>query len=171
MAPSSPPPTGFPRRSFLAATAAGLAVLVAGCTSKSAGGEEEVTSAQADSLAEQVTVQRAVVAAYAAAGSSDPALQAAVAELAGQAQQQLDRLVKAAPGSGSSAASSGSASSGSASSSSAPAVSGDPKGWLRSQVAGAAQSHAAACVAQTGARAALLGSIAAGLRGQESRLA
>jgi hypothetical protein len=162
MAPSSPPPTGFPRRSFLAASAAGLAVLLAGCTSKSASGQEEVTSAQADSLAEQVTVQRALVAAYAAAASRDPALKAAVAEPAGQAQQQLDRLVKAAPGS---------ASSSSSAASSAPAVSGDPKGWLRQQVAATAQSHAAACVAQTGARAALLGSIAAGLRGQESRLA
>jgi hypothetical protein len=163
MAPSSSPPTGFPRRSFLAASAAGLAVLLAGCTSKSGGGQEEVTSAQADSLAEQVTVQAAVVAAYETAGASDPALKAAVAELAGQAQAQLERLVKAAPGSSSSSSSSPA--------SSAPAVGGDPQGWLRQQVAGAAQSHAAACVAQTGARAALLGSIAAGLRGQESRLA
>jgi hypothetical protein len=38
-------------------------------------------------------------------------------------------------------------------------------------VAGAARSHAAACIVQTGARAALLGSISAGLRGQEERLA
>ena len=43
--------------------------------------------------------------------------------------------------------------------------------WLRGQVAAAATSHAAACLEQSGARAALLGSIAAGLRGQDGRLA
>ncbi|MCW2741550.1 MAG: hypothetical protein JWR45_1972, partial [Blastococcus sp.] len=41
----------------------------------------------------------------------------------------------------------------------------------RGQVAAAATSHAAACLDQSGARAALLGSIAAGLRGQDGRLA
>jgi hypothetical protein len=148
------------RRSFLAASAAGLAVLVAGCTSGSAGGEEEVTTEQADSLAEQVKVQGTLVAAYAAAGAGDPVLKAAVAELADQAQQQLDRLVAAAPGSSASASQGWTA-----------PVAPDPKAWLREQVSGAAQSHAAACVAQTGARAALLGSIAAGLRGHEVRLA
>jgi hypothetical protein len=165
----------FSRRSFLAASAAGLAALVAGCTSPPADGQEQVTPAQVDSLAAQVAVQRAVVDAYAAAGASDPALQAAVAELAGQAQEQLDRLVAAAPGStasaSSTAASSTAASSTGASSTGAAAVGPDPKGWLRQQVGGAAKSHATACVAQTGARAALLGSIAAGLRGQEVRLA
>jgi hypothetical protein len=43
--------------------------------------------------------------------------------------------------------------------------------WLRGQVAAAADSHATASVDQSGARAALLGSIAAGLRGQDGRLA
>jgi hypothetical protein len=43
--------------------------------------------------------------------------------------------------------------------------------WLREQVTGAAASHAAACARQTGARAALLGSVAAGLRGHEAALA
>jgi hypothetical protein len=38
-------------------------------------------------------------------------------------------------------------------------------------VSAAATSHATACVEQSGARAALLGSIAAGLRGQDGRLA
>jgi hypothetical protein len=38
-------------------------------------------------------------------------------------------------------------------------------------VSAAAASHAAACVEQSGARAALLGSIAAGLAGQDGRLA
>jgi hypothetical protein len=38
-------------------------------------------------------------------------------------------------------------------------------------VAAAADSHAAACLGQSGARAALLGSIAAGLRGQAGQLA
>jgi hypothetical protein len=47
----------------------------------------------------------------------------------------------------------------------------DPKAWLRAQVAATADSHAGAAVDQSGARAALLGSIAAGLRGQDGRLA
>jgi hypothetical protein len=38
-------------------------------------------------------------------------------------------------------------------------------------VGGAAASHAAACARQTGARAALLGAVAAGLRGHEAALA
>ena len=45
------------------------------------------------------------------------------------------------------------------------------RGWLRERVSAAAGAHAAACVEQTGARAALLGSIAAGLRGHEAALA
>jgi hypothetical protein len=159
----SPALPALSRRSFLAASAAGLAVLVAGCTSPSPAGEEKVTTAQADSLAEQVAAQEALVAAYAAAGAADPALQAAVAELAAQAGAQLDRLKAAAPSAGSSSSASAPASS--------PTVGPDPKAWLREQVAGTASSHAAACVAQTGGRAALLGSIAAGLRGHEARLA
>jgi hypothetical protein len=156
-------PPALSRRTFLAASAAGLAVLVAGCTSSSPAGEEKVTAAQADSLADQVAAQEALVAAYAAAGAADPALKAAVAELATQAAAQLDRLEAAAPSAGSSSSASASASS--------AAVGPDPKAWLREQVTGTADSHAAACVAQTGARAALLGSIAAGLRGHQVRLA
>jgi hypothetical protein len=156
--PVSPPP-GFPRRTLLAASAAGLALLVAGCTSGSSDPSEKVTSAQADELAAQVTVQQALVAAYAAAGAADAALKAATAELAAQAGEQLTRLKAAAPGA-----------------SSAPATSAGPVGpdaraWLRGQVAAAATSHATACVDQSGARAALLGAIAAGLRGQDGRLA
>ncbi len=42
---------------------------------------------------------------------------------------------------------------------------------LREVVTAAASAHARACARQTGARAALLGSIAAGLRGHEAALA
>lgn len=160
MAVSPLPVTAFSRRTLLAASAAGLAVLVTGCTSSSAGGQEKVTPEQADRLAEQVSVQGKLVAAYAAAGATDPALKAAVAEMAAQAQEQLDRLVAAAPGSSASASQGWTA-----------PVAPDPKRWLRQQVTEAAASHATACVAQTGARAALLGSIAAGLRGHAARLA
>jgi hypothetical protein len=84
-----------------------------------------------------------------------------VADLAAQADEQLTRLRDAAPGS--------SPSSG-APAESAPAAPGT-RAWLRGQVATAAASHATACVDQSGARAALLGSIAAGLAGQDGRLA
>jgi hypothetical protein len=151
MVPLPPPaPVGCSRRAFLAASA-GLALLAAGCTSGSP-----------DAPAGQVAVQEAVVAAYAAATTADPAL--ALSDLAAQATDQLDRLRAAAPSSTSSPA---------ASSSAAPAAppGGDVRTWLREQVAGAAVSHAAACARQTGARAALLGSVAAGLRGHEAALA
>ena len=85
-----PPPPGFSRRTLLAASAAGLALLVAGCSSPPADPREQVTSEQADELAAQVAVQEALVAAFAAAGAADPALGAAVAELAAQADAQLD---------------------------------------------------------------------------------
>ena len=154
-----PPPPGFPRRTLLAASAAGLALLVAGCTSGSTDPREKVTGAQADELAAQVAVQEALVAAYTAAGAADAALKAAIAELAAQASEQLARLKAAAPGA-------------TASPSKAPAPVGpDARAWLRGQVAAAATSHATACLDQSGARAALLGSIAAGLRGQDGRLA
>jgi hypothetical protein len=84
-----------------------------------------------------------------------------VTELADQAGVQLKQLQEAAPTSTSSAATSTAA---------APPGPG-AKGWLRAQVAEAATSHATACVDQSGPRAALLGSIAAGLRGQDGRLA
>jgi hypothetical protein len=161
MAPTAPLATAaFSRRTLLAASAAGLGVLLVGCTSD--GGKAPVTAQQADELAGQVTAQQSLVAAFAAAAAADPGLGAQVADLATQVQSQLDRLRKAAPGP-----------SASASSSPAPAVPAgqDPRAWLRAQLAATADSHANACVDQEGARAALLGSIAAGLRGMDGRLA
>jgi hypothetical protein len=158
--PTSRPP-GFSRRTLLAATAAGVAFLAVGCTSSAADEREMVTSEQADGLSAQVAVQEAVVAAYTAAGAADPALAAAVADLAAQATEQLDRLRAAAPGSTPSPA---------ATTGVAPAAP-EARAWLRGQVAVAAASHATACLDQSGARAALLGSIAAGLSGQDGRLA
>ena len=161
MVPTSPLATAaFSRRTLLAASAAGLGVLLVGCTSDD--GTPRVTARQADDLAGQVTAQEALVAAFAAAGAADPALGAEVADLAAQAQQQLHRLQAAAPGATSSASSSSSV---------PPPAAPDARGWLRTQVTTAADSHANACLDQTGARAALLGSLAAGLRGMGGRLA
>jgi hypothetical protein len=151
--------TAFSRRTLLAASAASLGALLVGCTSSDDGAA--VTPQQADELAGQVTVQEALVAAFAAATTADPALGPQVAGLAAQAQQQLDRLKDAAPGSSASGASS----------SSPPPAAPEARAWLRRQVAATADSHAVACLDQTGARAALLGSIAAGLRGQDGLLA
>ena len=156
-----PARSGFSRRTLLAASAVGLSVLVVGCTAEPADPREQVTSEQADELAAQVAVQEALVAAFAAAGTADPALASAVAEQQSQAQEQLDRLKAAAPGASSSAASS----------SPAPPAGPEARAWLRAQVGDTAASHAAACLDQSGARAALLGSIAAGLRGHEAVLA
>lgn len=147
------------RRSFLGVSAVGLALLATGCTAADSGGQEPVTADQVDSLADQVTVQETLVAAYAAAAAADPALGRAAAGLADQAVLQLERLRAASPGAGASTSASASASV------SAPAVGPDSRSWLREQVGTAADSHAAACLDQSGARAALLGSIAAGLRG------
>lgn len=155
--PASRPP-GFSRRTLLAASAAGMALLAAGCTSSSTEDRDKVTSEQADDLAAQVAAQEGLVAAFAAATAADAGLAAAVADLSDQARQQLDRLRAAAGGTASGA-------------SSAPAPGPDPRSWLRQQVAATATSHATACLEQTGARAALLGSVAAGLRGQDGRLA
>ena len=161
----SPPPTlrppGFSRRTLLAASAAGVTLLVAGCTSSPTDPREAVTSEQADELAAQLAVQEALVAAFEAAATADPGLGAAVGELADQAAEQLERLREAAPNSTSAAAAP----------TSAPPSGPEVKTWLRAQVAAAASSHATACLDQSGARAALLGSIAAGLRGQDRRLA
>jgi hypothetical protein len=155
-------PAGFSRRTLLAASAAGLALLAAGCSpSSSADEREKATGEQADGLAAQVAVQKTLVAAFAAAGAADPALGTAVAELAAQAGEQLERLRAASPGS----------SAGAASSTSAAPPGPEARAWLRGQVAATAASHATACLDQSGARAALLGSIAAGLRGQDGRLA
>jgi len=156
--PASRPP-GFSRRTLLAASAAGVALLAAGCTSSSTEERDKVTSEQADDLAAQVAAQQSLVAAFAAAAAADAGLGGAVADLAGQASEQLDRLRAAAGGTKSST------------SSSPPAPGPNARAWLREQVSATATSHATACLEQTGARAALLGSIAAGLRGQDGRLA
>ncbi|TKJ28081.1 hypothetical protein [Blastococcus sp. CCUG 61487] len=161
MSPLAPPaPRGFSRRTLLAASAAGLTVLAVGCTSAPPEDRERVTGRQADELLAQVGVQETLVAAYTAAGAADPGLAGEVAELAAQAQEQLERLRAAAPGASPTATSPGS-----------PPAPGEARSWLRAQVAAAATSHAAACVGQSGARAALLGSITAGLRGQDGQLA
>jgi len=161
MYPTPPPrPPGFSRRTLLAASAAGLALLATGCSSPPADERERVTSEQADELAVQVAVQEALVSAFAAAGAADPALAAEVAELAAQADEQLTRLRAASPGTTASASSPAGA---------PPA--GGARGWLREQIGATAASHATACLDQSGARAALLGSVAAGLRGHEARLA
>ena len=157
--PSSAP-RGFSRRTLLAASAAGLALVAAGCTSSPPDEREQVTGEQADELLGQVGVQETLVAAYTAAGAADPALAGAVADLAAQAGEQLERLRGAAPGATPSSTSPGT-----------PPSPAEARPWLRAQVATAATSHATACVNQSGARAALLGSISAGLRGQDGRLA
>jgi len=163
MSPSPAPGPALTRRSLLAGSAAGLALLVTGCTSASSGTrrDDTATTRQATALAAQVPVQQAVVAAYAAAKAADAALGSATAELAAQAAQQLARLKAAAPA----GAPSRSKAPTSPAATAVPAGQ-DPKEWLRGQVSAAADAHTTACVAQSGARAALLGSIAAGLRGQ-----
>jgi len=70
--PSCPP--GFSRRTLLAASAAGLAFLVTGCTSSSADEREKVTGQQADELSAQVAVQETVVSAFVAAGGGGPGI-------------------------------------------------------------------------------------------------
>ncbi len=163
MASSSAAGLALSRRSFLAAaSAAGVTLLVSSCTSDAPDGQEPVTAAQVDSLADQVAVQHTLVAAYAAVAAANANFGEEIAPLAEQAGAQLDRLLAASPGSGSSSA---------AASSPAADVGSDPRTWLRQQVAATADSHAAACLEQSGARAALLGSIAAGLRGHTVRLA
>jgi hypothetical protein len=153
-------PVRLTRRSFLAVSATGMALVATGCTSGGSDEGEPVTAAQVDSLADQVAAQELLVAAYAAATAADAGLAQQVAALAEQAGAQLERLRAASPGgaTGSSPAA-------------APSVGADVRGWLRGQVTGTADSHAAACLQQTGARAALLGSVAAGLRGHAARLA
>jgi hypothetical protein len=166
VAPPAPDtaPRGLTRRALLASSAGALALLVSGCTS-SGQQRDRVTDRQAAAMAAQVRVQAALVAAYQAAGKADPALASATRELAAQAGQQLDRLRAAAPG----AAPAG-RSSAATSSAAGPAAGQDATAWLVAQVTTTADSHAAACVQQVGARAALLGSIAAGLRGQAGQL-
>jgi hypothetical protein len=157
----------FTRRSLLVGALAGTA-LAAGCTGSRADDADAVTPEQVDQLTEQVRVQETLVAAYDRAFAAAPDLAAGAAVLADQARAQLGRLRAAAPGS-----TPGSASGASASTQTAePPV--DPAGarpYLRAQVAAAAAAHATACPAFSGGRAALLGSIAAGLRGQDGELA
>jgi hypothetical protein len=160
--PRGPAAAGaFSRRTLLVATLAGTAALAAGCTGGNDGGTDAVTPAQADQLAAQVAVQTALVAAFARALSASPELAGSAAGLADQARQQLERLRAAVPDAPASATS-GSA---------APLDPAGAREYLRGEVARAADAHATACPGFSGARAALLGSIAAGLRGQDGQLA
>ncbi|MGY1772384.1 hypothetical protein [Blastococcus sp. SYSU D00813] len=161
-----PPPTAprlpaLSRRSLLvgAVGTAGLALL-AGCTGDDDAGAP-VTAEQADALAAQVAVQESAVAAHAAAAAADPVLGDLLAPQAEQAMAQLDRLRAAAPGATSSAPADAGG----------PPAGGDVRAWLRDRLAAAAGAHEAACAEQSAARAALLGSVAAGLRGQVAALA
>jgi hypothetical protein len=152
----------FSRRSLLVAALAGTALAVTACTGEAGDAADAVTPAQVDQLAAQVQVQEALVAAFTQAFAASPELATAAAPQADQAQAQLDRLRAAAPGAAASSSAAG------------PPAAVDPAGaraWLRAQVAAAADAHAAACPDFTGGRAALLGSIAAGLRGQDGQLA
>ena len=160
--PPAPPTPGFSRRTLLAgvAGATGLALLGA-CTSDDDGDDAAPTPEQADQLADQVGVQETVVAAYAAAAAADPALANRVTLQSEQATAQLDRLRAAAPGATSSAPAEADG----------PPAGGDVRTWLRDRIGAAADAHEAACADQAGPRAALLGSIAAGLRGQVAVLA
>ncbi|WP_409331514.1 hypothetical protein [Trujillonella humicola] len=159
--PSAPCLPGLSRRGLLLGVAgsAGLALL-AGCTGDGGDGGPAVSPEQADALAAQIGVQESAVAAYAAAAAADPVLGDLVAEQAEQAMAQLDRLRAAAPGATSSAPADAGG----------PPAGGDVRAWLRGEIAAAADAHAAACAGQSAARAALLGSVAAGLRGQAAVL-
>lgn len=165
-APPSPAVRGVTRRSLLAGSAAGLALLVAGCTSAPSGNRPAAGEREAAALRAQVPVQEAVVAAYRTAGSADPSLGTQLATLASQAGDQLSRLRAAAPA----PASAGSSTAAASSPAAGPPAGQDPRAWLRAQVTTAADSHAAAALDLSGARAALIGSIAAGLRGQAAGL-
>jgi hypothetical protein len=153
----------FSRRSLLVAALAGTALAAAGCTGSSADDADAVTPAQVDQLAAQVRVQEALVAAYERAFAASPELAGSAAALADQARAQLDRLRAAAPGAGSSSPA------GTSTAAPAPDAAG-ARAYLRAQVTSAADAHATACPSFTGGRAALLGSIAAGLRGQDGQL-
>jgi hypothetical protein len=166
--PGAVPAGAFTRRALLAAAVVGTAAVATGCTSSADDAADAVTAAQVDRLADQVAVQAALVAAYDLASASSPAVATEVSVLAAQARAQLERLQDAAPGPGASSAA------GSAPAPTEPTVPADPAGaraFLRAEVGRAAAAHGAACPDFTGARAALLGSIAAGLRGAEGQLA
>jgi hypothetical protein len=152
----------FSRRTLLVATLAGTAVVAVGCTAEPGDAADAVTEAQVDQLAAQVDVQTALVAAYDRALAVSPELAVAAAGLAEQARQQLERLRAAAPGSDTSSSATSSAA--------APLDPAGARDYLSTEVARAADTHATACPGFSGARAALLGSIAAGLRGQLGQL-
>jgi hypothetical protein len=158
----------FTRRSLLVGALAGTALVAVGCTRGNPDTADAVTPAQVGRLADQVRVQEVLVAAYGRATAAAPALGVAAAPLADQARAQLDRLRSAAPGTGSTPLA-GSPAAGSPGGPPADVV--GARAWLRAQVAAAADAHASACVEMSGGRAALLGSIAAGLRGQDGLLA
>jgi len=170
--PAPPRAAGtFGRRTLLlVAGATPLLGVLAACTG-GAPDADSVTPAQVDRLAGQLGVQEELVAAGALAFAASPELAAAAATLAEQWQQQLDRLRRAAPSVTASAASSSTGPAGSTPAEDTSAQGGDPRADLRARVAATAESHAAACLDFTGARAALLGSIAAGLRGHDAVLA
>jgi hypothetical protein len=166
--PGSVPAGAFTRRALLAAVLVGTAAVAAGCTSSDGDAADAVTPAQLDQLADQVAVQTALVAVYDRVSATSPAIATAVAVLAAQARAQLERLRAAAPGLGATSAA------GSSPAPVEPTVPADAAGaraFLRTEVDRAAAAHAAACPGFTGARAALLGSIAAGLRGAAGQLA
>ncbi|SCX53347.1 hypothetical protein SAMN03159343_2961 [Klenkia marina] len=166
--PAVRPTVVVSRRTLLvAAGVVPLVGVVGGCTAE-APGADAVTPDQVDLLADQVAAQAALVEAGAVAFAASPELAASAAVLAQQWQEQLDRLRAAAPSVGSSAVPTA-ASSGAAPTDGAAGT--DPRAGLRAQVAATADSHSSACLGFTGARAALLGSIAAGLRGQDGQLA
>jgi hypothetical protein len=170
-ATGDPSSTRFTRRTLLAATLAGTALAAVGCTDGDDG--EPVTPAQVDQLAAQVAVQSTLVAAYERAFAANSELATAAATLADQARTQLDRLRAAAPGAAADVPPpEGTAAAASAAGGSAPRTPAakSARSWLRSQVGAAAEAHATACPGFSGARAALLGSIAAGLRGQQAQL-
>lgn len=167
------PPAGtvtLTRRALLVVAGAVPALgVLAACTAE-APDADAVTPAQVDRLAGQVAAQEGLVAAGAAAFAASPELAAVAAGLAGQWQEQLDRLRAAAPSVTTSAAPSEGTDVSAGPSSAAPAGT-DPRADLRATVTATADAHAAACLEFTGARAALLGSIAAGLRGHDGVLA
>ncbi|MCO7222075.1 hypothetical protein NH342_19920, partial [Klenkia sp. PcliD-1-E] len=94
-----------------------------------------------------------------------PDLAAVAPALVDQCREQLRRLREAAPSVTGSPTSPGTTTSATTTSATA-APADDPRAELRTRISSAADSHATACLDFTGARAALLGSTAAGLRGQ-----
>jgi hypothetical protein len=165
---SSPAAGAFSRRGLLLGTLTGAALLVTGCTGEPEQRADAVTPAQVDQLAAQVQVQEELVAAYDRALATAPELAASATGLADQARAQLDRLRAAAPGAG---ASSSAPASAAPTTADAPPDAAGAREWLRTRVVAAADAHATACPSFSGARAALLGSLAAGLRGQAGQLA